>query len=89
MNGMVKKIKDIVFHRLSERLKEDSEKMQHLTDNYTKLQCWKCGNYEQNAEQCYHCQHCNIWTLKKIFIPNRRYLQFLNNEQLQKIGIGQ
>ena len=83
---LVTKIKDKILAKLSERLLEDSESELAPTTNNAKLNCWTCGNYDGEAEKCYHCPLCNVWTIKKIFIHNRRYLRHLTNDQLHKMG---
>jgi hypothetical protein len=83
---MGERIKDDVLAKLSERLTEEAEKfLAPSTSNY-KINCWTCGKYDQQAEHCYDCQNCNLWTLKKIFLHNRRYLRYLDIDQLHRMG---
>ena len=82
---MVKRVKDEVLEKLGERLMEEDSYLAETTSN-AKINCWSCGNYEEDAEQCYICQSCTTWTLKKIFLHNKRYLRHLNCTQLRKMG---
>jgi hypothetical protein len=83
---MVDKIKDEVLAKLSVLLKEETEKAFREADNCSKINCWTCGKYYEEAEECYDCQDCNLWTLKKIFLHNRRFLRNLDLDQLHKMG---
>ena len=86
---MVEKVKDNVLAKLSERLLEENARSLAPEDNLAKINCWTCGKYDGSAEDCYHCNDCNIWTLKKIFLHNRRFLRYLENDQLHRMGFSQ
>ncbi len=83
---MVLKVKDEVLAKLSERLIETDENILSPATNNTKLNCWACGKYDGEAEVCSHCDLCNVWALKKIFLHNRRYLRHLDTPSLHKMG---
>ncbi len=83
---MVRKIRDETLAMLSKRLDGDCEKNLAPATNDFKLNCWVCNKYENEAEQCTKCSDCNLWTLKKIFLHNRRYLRYLEPNQLHKMG---
>lgn len=83
---MPDKIKDEILAKLSERLKDEEEKMLAPANNNSKLNCWACGKYYEAAEECYDCTSCSLWTLKKIFLHNRRFLRYLELDQLHKMG---
>jgi hypothetical protein len=83
---MPEKIRDDILAKLSERLTEEAEKDLTPTDNTAKLNCWTCGKYYDSAEECYQCNDCSLWTLKKIFLHNRRYLRYLELDQLHRMG---
>ena len=83
---MVIKIKDETLKKLSKRLEGENQRTLAPESNNSKLNCWACGKYYEEAEECNKCQNCSLWTLKKIFLHNRRYLRYLDNEQLQKMG---
>ena len=83
---MAEKVKDNILAKLSERLLEEADKELAPYSSNAKLNCWACGKYDGDAEQCYHCHQCNLWTLKKIFLHNRRFLRYLSPMQLRKMG---
>ena len=83
---MVLKIKDEVLAKLSERLTEENINLLAPTNNHNKLNCWTCGKYDEQAEECYVCGECSVWTLKKIFLHNRRFLRYLESDQLHRMG---
>lgn len=83
---MVDKVSNDVLAKLSERLTEDAEKLLAPETSNSKINCWACGNYDSNAAECYQCQQCNLWTLKKIFLHNKRYLRYLDLHQLHLMG---
>ena len=85
---MVKKIKDSTLTKLSERLSKDFENELSPETNPAKINCWTCGKYDEEAEHCYLCERCNLWTLKKIFLHNRRFLRYLDQDKLNKMGFG-
>lgn len=82
----MRKIKDSTLAKLSERLLDDNEMDLAPLSNPAKMNCWACGKYECEAEQCYNCSECSLWTLKKIFLHNRRFLRYLDSDQLRKMG---
>jgi hypothetical protein len=86
---MVKKIKDSTLAKLSERLQPEFEEELAPESNHAKINCWTCGKYDAEAEHCYHCSDCNLWTLKKIFLHNRRFLRHLDRYQLNKMGFSE
>jgi hypothetical protein len=83
---LVEKIKDEVLQKLSGLLYEQPDKILQPVNNATKLNCWTCGKYYESAEECYDCMDCNIWTLKKIFLHNKRFLRYLDLDQLHLMG---
>ena len=83
---LVKKIKDSILAKLSEKLDEKLIDDLKPETNSAKINCWTCGKYDEEAEQCYNCHQCNLWTLKKIFLHNRRYLRYLDTWQLHLMG---
>jgi flagellar biosynthesis/type III secretory pathway chaperone len=85
---MAEKIKDAILAKLSERLEEDKVERLSPETNNAKLNCWACGKYDGDAEKCYQCNQCNLWTLKKIFLHNRRYLRYLEGSMLRRMGFG-
>ena len=84
---MAEKIKDEILAKLSEKLLDEAERDLAPANNNTRLNCWACGEYGESAEQCYSCNNCNLWTLKKIFLHNRRFLRQLDIDQCRKIGL--
>lgn len=84
---MVEKVKDETLAKLSKRILDEENKTLAPTNNNTKLNCWACGEYGETAEQCYACNNCSLWTLKKIFLHNRRFLRQLELRQLHRIGL--
>jgi hypothetical protein len=84
---LAEKIKDETLAKLSEKLNDEKEKDLAPTSSSSKLNCWTCGKYSDEAEHCYDCNHCNMWTLKKIFLHNRRYLRHLESHQIHKMGL--
>ena len=85
---MAEKIKDAILAKLSERLEEDKVEALAPETNNAKLNCWTCGKYDGDAEKCYDCNQCNLWTLKKIFLHNRRYLRNLEGSMVRRMGFG-